>query len=84
MISGSGIEGDPDAVFRTGVESVDLDDLNYDENSATWSRSCRCGNEKGFMFGESDLEEASEVGELVVGCSDCSLWLRVYFAVLEA
>ncbi|CAI4216521.1 unnamed protein product [Parascedosporium putredinis] len=84
VIGGSGIEGDPDAVFRTGVESVDLDDLNYDENSATWSRTCRCGNEKGFTFGELDLEEASEVSELVVGCSDCSLWLRVYFAVLEA
>ena len=76
-------EDDPDATFRTGVESVDLDDLAYDEDSVTWSRACRCGNERGFAFGEADLDEAAEVGELVVGCSDCSLWLRVHFAVVE-
>ncbi|PKS06662.1 hypothetical protein jhhlp_007412 [Lomentospora prolificans] len=80
---GIGAGENQDATFRTGVESVDLDDLSYDEGTATWSRSCRCGNEQGFALKEVDLEEAAEAGELVVGCSDCSLWLRVHFAVLE-
>lgn len=71
--------------FRTGVETVDLDDLDYDEGAGegTWYRGCRCGNERGFSFGEGDLEGAEREGEVVVGCSDCSLWLRVHFAVVE-
>lgn len=69
--------------FRTGVESVDLDDLDCDEEAGTWFRGCRCGNERGFSFGEGDLEGAEREGEVVVGCCDCSLWLRVHFAVVE-
>lgn len=69
--------------FRTGVENVDLDDLGYDEGEGTWYRGCRCGNERGFSFGEGDLEGAEKEGEVVVGCCDCSLWLRVHFAVVE-
>jgi curved DNA-binding protein CbpA len=48
-----------------------------------WYRSCRCGNPRGYHFTEADLEEAADLGELMVGCADCSLWLRVHFAVLE-
>lgn len=70
--------------FQTGIENVDLDDLAYDEASETWSRGCRCGNEHGYSVGEADLEEAADYGELMVGCADCSLWLRVHFAVMEA
>lgn len=73
--------------FQTGIETVDLDDLDYTEDDARattrWHRGCRCGNEQGFAFGEGDLEEAGDMGELVVGCQDCSLWLRVCFAVVE-
>lgn len=69
--------------FKTGVENVDLDDLEYDEGEGTWYRGCRCGNERGFSFGEPDLEGAEKEGEVVVGCNDCSLWLRVHFAVVE-
>ncbi|KAI3401636.1 hypothetical protein diail_9300 [Diaporthe ilicicola] len=71
--------------FQTGIETVDLDDLDYSEAGATtrWHRACRCGNEEGFAFGEDDLEEAGDLGELIVGCQDCSLWLRVCFAVVE-
>lgn len=83
--SGGGGEGD--ATFQTGIETVDLDDLDYTEDDARattrWHRGCRCGNEQGFAFGEDDLEEAGDLGELVVGCQDCSLWLRVCFAVVE-
>ncbi len=74
--------GEPN--FQTGVESVDLDDLALDPSpGGGWYRSCRCGNERGYVFGEADLEEAADDGELMVGCQDCSLWLRVQFAVLD-
>lgn len=38
---------------------------------------------RGYVFGEGDLEEAADFGEVMVGCLDCSLWLRVHFAVME-
>jgi DnaJ-class molecular chaperone len=69
--------------FQTGVENVDLDDLPFDESNGSWYRSCRCGNDKSYQFGEDDLEEAADEGELMVGCLDCSLWLRVHFAVVD-
>ncbi|KAG9256985.1 uncharacterized protein F5Z01DRAFT_443900 [Emericellopsis atlantica] len=69
--------------FQTGVENVDLDDLAFDEAEDCWYRSCRCGNDRGYRFREDDLMEAEEEGELMVGCLDCSLWLRVHYAVLE-
>jgi diphthamide biosynthesis protein 4 len=62
---------------------VDLDDLVYDEAEVTWHRSCRCGDDRGFLIRETDLEEASDIGELHVGCKGCSLWLRVLFGVVE-
>lgn len=73
------------SAFQTGIETLDLDDLAFEETttSTTWFKPCRCGNKRGFVFGEADLEEAGELGELIVGCQDCSLWLRVCFAVVE-
>lgn len=73
-----GLEG---GRFQTGVESVDLDDLDFDQGRGSWYRPCRCGNERSYCFTEDDLIEVEEEGELVVGCLDCSLWLRVHFAV---
>lgn len=70
-------------VFRTGIETVDLDDLETDEAQGVWYRSCRCGDERGFLIRESDLEEAAEDGEISVGCRGCSLWLKVLFGVVE-
>ena len=35
------------------------------------------------MFTEDDLLEAGDDGLLMVGCLDCSLWLRVHFAMIE-
>jgi DnaJ-class molecular chaperone len=69
--------------FQTGVENVDLDDLAFDEAIQSWYRPCRCGNERGYHFNEDDLVEVGEEGELMVGCLDCSLWLRVHFTVVE-
>jgi len=71
------------AAFRTGVEAVDLDDLAHDAGAGEWHRACRCGNARGYVVAESDLEAAADEGELLVGCMDCSLWLRVHFAVLQ-
>ncbi|KFY50217.1 hypothetical protein V496_09520 [Pseudogymnoascus sp. VKM F-4515 (FW-2607)] len=50
--------------FRTGVEIVDLDDLDFDEKESLWFRSCRCGDDRGFLIREEDLEEAADDGEL--------------------
>ena len=66
-----------------GLETVDLDDLVFDEEHITWYRSCRCGNEKGFLIREEELERDTEDGEVITGCRGCSLWLRVTFAVAE-
>jgi curved DNA-binding protein CbpA len=75
--------GPGEQTFQTGIENVDLDDLDFDASAGRWSRSCRCGNPKGFSFAESDLEEVEDEGNLIVGCQDCSLWLKVHFAVLN-
>lgn len=75
---------DADAVrFQTGVVSVDLDDLDYDETKECWYRGCRCGNDRAYSFREEDLLEAGDDGELMVGCEGCSLWLRVHFAMVD-
>lgn len=88
-LPGTASGGTAAADFQTGIETVDLDDLDYEEegqgrdSQTTWYRPCRCGNSRGYHFGEADLEDAADLGELMVGCADCSLWLRVCFAVLE-
>ena len=69
--------------FRTGCETLDLDDLTYDENEEIWFKNCRCGDRQGFLIREADLEEASDVGELFVGCRGCSLWMKVLFGVFK-
>lgn len=71
-------------VFHTGLEVVDLEDLTSDESgpeSVVWFRGCRCGDERGFLVTEQELEREVEAGEIVVGCRGCSLWLKVLFAV---
>lgn len=70
-----------DRVHHTGLETVDLDALAFDDESQTWSRSCRCGDVQGFVVTESELEKHVHVGELTAGCGGCSLWLRVLFSV---
>ncbi|UKZ87906.1 uncharacterized protein TrAFT101_003678 [Trichoderma asperellum] len=75
--------GDSQARFQTGIENVDLDDLPFDEEGERWYRSCRCGNDQGYSFQETDLEEVEHEGVLMVGCQDCSLWLKVHFAVVD-
>ncbi|PHH73832.1 hypothetical protein CDD82_5250 [Ophiocordyceps australis] len=69
--------------FQTGVENVDLDDLPFDSLTSRWYRSCRCGNPRGYSFDEADLFQVADQGLVMVACQDCSLWLRVHFALLH-
>jgi diphthamide biosynthesis protein 4 len=80
-------------VFHTGLEVVDLEDLNYEEQLTTesegtgggtyWYRGCRCGDEKGFVVTEDELDREAQHGEIVIGCRGCSLWMKILFAVAE-
>ncbi|EZF29885.1 diphthamide biosynthesis protein [Trichophyton mentagrophytes] len=93
--SNIGGNGNDDVVFRTGLEVLDLDDMATEtvsyqsdgsgeqETIETWYRGCRCGDEKGFMVTEEDLEKEVEKGEVIIGCRGCSLWAKVVFAVHE-
>ncbi|KAI6093896.1 hypothetical protein F4821DRAFT_221684 [Hypoxylon rubiginosum] len=69
--------------FQVGVETVDLDDIAFDERTGLYYRSCRCGNARGYAFTEENLEEFEDDGVLMVECLDCSLWIRVLFAAAE-
>ncbi|EXJ79280.1 hypothetical protein A1O3_08782 [Capronia epimyces CBS 606.96] len=68
---------------HVGVESYDLEDLDYDETENMWSRSCRCGDEHGYALTETDLEKESLNGEIYVGCRGCSLFIKVLFGLAE-
>lgn len=76
-----------DVSFHTGLEVVDLEDMTEQGDEATgsssWYRSCRCGDEKGFIVTEDELEAEAHHGEILVGCRGCSLWIKVLFAVEE-
>ncbi|KAI0400541.1 hypothetical protein F4802DRAFT_481200 [Xylaria palmicola] len=69
--------------FHTGVETVDLDDLGFDEHTGVYFGACRCGNARGFQFTEEQLEAYEEDLVLMVQCLDCSLWMRVLFDAAE-
>lgn len=68
---------------RPGLETADLDDLDYDQVQHVWYRRCRCGNGKGFLLTEQDLEREAEHGEVVTECPGCSLCLKVVFEVAD-
>jgi len=69
------------------VQTVDLDEFTYEEGEdrGRYVKSCRCGEEKGFVIEEVELERVTEEGggEVVVGCVGCSLWWRVGFDVVD-
>jgi diphthamide biosynthesis protein 4 len=72
-----------DAKNLTGLETVDLDDMEYDEATSVWYRSCRCGNERGYQITEEELGKELDHGAIISGCGGCSLWLTVVFQVAE-
>lgn len=73
----------PAAKQLSGLETVDLDDLKLDSLKSAWHRSCRCGNDRGYLITEDDLEKEAEHGEIITGCGGCSLWLRVVFQQVD-
>ncbi|KAL2427334.1 hypothetical protein ABEF95_011824 [Exophiala dermatitidis] len=75
--------GGCDRGTHIGVESYDLEDLPYDEANNIWYRHCRCGDERGYILTEADLEKESEQREVYVGCRGCSLFIKVLFELAE-
>lgn len=69
--------------YHTGLETIDLDDLDFDEDDGTWNRGCRCGKARAYVVTEPELEKNVADGELITGCRGCSLWLRVLFGAEE-
>ena len=69
--------------LRSSHETVDLDEMVFDAELNVWYRSCRCGDERGFMVTEAELEEAAEAGAVMMGCKGCSLWLQVEFEAVN-
>ena len=74
---------------HSGIVTYDLEDLTYHPKTGIWSRDCRCGDEKGYVVTEAELEEVDQrqgeehgaQREVSVGCHGCSLRIRVTFAV---
>lgn len=64
---------------HAGIETFDLEELKYNEETNTWSRRCRCGEETGYDLTESDLEKETQHGEVYIACKGCSLSIRVLF-----
>eukprot|EP00729_Bicosta_minor_P012221 gene12221-30096_t len=58
-------------------EEVDLDDMNENEDAATWSWDCRCGGQ--YIVSEKDLEAECEY----YGCNSCTLCIRVLYEAAE-
>ncbi|RKP12513.1 CSL zinc finger-domain-containing protein [Piptocephalis cylindrospora] len=52
---------------------VDLDEMDHHEVSETWTCPCRCGQD--YIVTLDDLEDGVDV----VGCSGCSLRIRVLY-----
>lgn len=74
----------PKDVHHPGLELYDLEELSHNDQTSSWNRQCRCGDELGYNLTESDLEKESEHGEIYVGCSGCSLFIKVLFDAASA
>ena len=75
--------GNNNAQSHPGIDTLDLDDFNRDEPSGAWYSNCRCGNEKGFIVTENELQSSSLLGEIIAECQSCSLHLRLTFATAD-
>ncbi|CAO3567473.1 unnamed protein product [Mortierella alpina] len=56
-------------------DDIDLDDMDYNEDSGTYSAPCRCSGE--YIISEDELE----LGVDTVVCSTCSLIVRIHYEV---
>ncbi|KAG0050447.1 Diphthamide biosynthesis protein 4 [Gryganskiella cystojenkinii] len=58
-------------------DDIDLDDMDYDEESCTYTSPCRCSGE--YAISEDELE----LGIDTVVCSTCSLIVRIHYEVAD-
>ncbi|KAI1300118.1 Diphthamide biosynthesis protein 4 [Mortierella claussenii] len=58
-------------------DDIDLDDMDYDEDSGSYSLPCRCSGE--YSISEDELE----LGVDTVVCSTCSLIVRIHYEALD-
>ncbi|KAF9965491.1 Diphthamide biosynthesis protein 4 [Mortierella alpina] len=56
-------------------DDIDLDDMDYNEDSGAYSAPCRCSGE--YVISEEELE----LGVDTVVCSTCSLIVRIHYEV---
>ncbi|MCJ1288811.1 Diphthamide biosynthesis protein 4 [Xylographa carneopallida] len=70
-------------VSLSGLETIDLDDLDYDEEGKIWYRSCRCGIQRAYLISEDELIKEAAHGEIITGCGGCSLWLKILFQAAD-
>ncbi|XP_022809389.1 dnaJ homolog subfamily C member 24-like [Stylophora pistillata] len=58
-------------------DDVDLDDMEYHEDTESYSSLCRCSGK--YVLSEEDLEN----GHNIVCCSNCTLCIRVLYNVVS-
>lgn len=88
-------DSDLGAELASGLETVSLDDFNFNEYDVTWLRDCpRCKGKNSFEITEDDLVKNISLCEgvpddfdgaynMVIQCSSCTLWLRVKYYDLD-
>lgn len=64
---------------ETYHELVDLSMFDYNEEKTEWFLPCRCGSLGGFRCTNSDLEQ----GYSILGCSNCSIIIKVDYEMIE-
>lgn len=70
-----------------GLDEISLDDFDCvgSEDEVLFKKDCpRCTTQEGFVLNEHDLEHNGTPDgmggyEIIVQCSDCSLWLKVQY-----
>ncbi|KAF9149102.1 Diphthamide biosynthesis protein 4 [Linnemannia schmuckeri] len=58
-------------------DDIDLDDMDFDEGSGSYTFPCRCSGE--YIISEDELE----LGVDTVVCSTCSLIVRIHYEAAE-
>ncbi|KAG0363136.1 hypothetical protein BC939DRAFT_459141 [Gamsiella multidivaricata] len=58
-------------------DDIDLDDMDFDEETGIYSSPCRCSGE--YVITEDELE----LGVDIVVCSTCSLIVRIHYEIAD-
>ncbi|KAF9438849.1 Diphthamide biosynthesis protein 4 [Entomortierella beljakovae] len=58
-------------------DDIDLDDMDYDEETGTYTSPCRCSGE--YIISEDELELSIDT----VVCSTCSLIVRIHYQAAD-